>query len=151
LDRGSGRSAAVAKAGARPGAAAARARRDVPARSPGGAPGSRRRQSHRGDAAVRAGRHAGGAAHRPLLEAHRMSGATNGPDGTFSIRAPREDDVDAVVDVMNAASVDDIGVEDTEPADVFRWWHRDDFDLSRDAWLAEAADGRVIGSAAIAF
>jgi ribosomal protein S18 acetylase RimI-like enzyme len=63
----------------------------------------------------------------------------------YTIRHPVEAEIDAVVDLMNACSVDDIGSPDTEPGDLLRWWRRPDFDLSRDAWVAEAGDGRIVG------
>jgi mycothiol synthase len=76
--------------------------------------------------------------------------AANTPRGAaaeslVAIRHPRENEIDAIVDLMNACSVDDIGIPDTEPGDLLRWWRRPDFDLSRDAWVAESDHGQLVG------
>jgi mycothiol synthase len=63
------------------------------------------------------------------------------------IRAPRRDDLAAVVELLNACDVAEIGRPDTTPDDVAGDWGLNGFDLSRDAWLAEAGDGRLVGYA----
>jgi GNAT superfamily N-acetyltransferase len=62
----------------------------------------------------------------------------------FTVRAPREDEVDAIVDLMNACTVDEIGVPDAEPNEVLWTWRKSTFDRDRDAWVAEAGD-RLVG------
>jgi mycothiol synthase len=63
----------------------------------------------------------------------------------FTTRAPREDEVAAIVDLMNACSIDEIGVPDADPDEVFRTWRKGSFDRERDAWVAETAEGRLVG------
>lgn len=63
------------------------------------------------------------------------------------IRAPRRADLAAVVGVLNACDVAETGRPDTTADDVAGDWDLDGFELSRDAWLAEAGDGRVVGYA----
>jgi GNAT superfamily N-acetyltransferase len=63
----------------------------------------------------------------------------------FTIRAPREDEVAAIVDLMNACTVDEIGVPDAEHDEVLSVWRKRSFDRERDAWVAETGDGRLVG------
>jgi len=65
----------------------------------------------------------------------------------FVVRAPRDDDLDALVDLMNACTTDEIGVPDAEAGEVLRTWRKASFDRERDAWVAEAGDGRLVGYA----
>jgi len=62
-----------------------------------------------------------------------------------TLRPPRPEDAAAVADLMNACSVDDIGIPDTTVAQVERWWRQPGFDTRTDAWVAETRDGRVVG------
>ncbi len=63
------------------------------------------------------------------------------------IRAPQRADLAAVVDVLKACDVAETGRPDTAADDVAGDWDLNGFELSRDAWLAEAGDGRVVGYA----
>jgi mycothiol synthase len=63
----------------------------------------------------------------------------------YTIRAPREDEAGAIVDLMNACSIDEIGVPDAEPDEVVRVWRKASFDRERDAWVAETGDGGLVG------
>ncbi|HXY72344.1 MAG TPA: GNAT family N-acetyltransferase, partial [Actinomycetota bacterium] len=62
-----------------------------------------------------------------------------------TIRPPRPEDAAAVADLLNACSVDDIGMPDTDTAQMQRWWSQPGFDPALDAWVAEAADGGILG------
>jgi mycothiol synthase len=66
---------------------------------------------------------------------------------SYTIRHPVEDEVDAIVDLMNACAIDEIGVPDAEAGEVLRTWRKASFDRERDAWVAEAGDGRLVGYA----
>jgi GNAT superfamily N-acetyltransferase len=62
------------------------------------------------------------------------------------VRRPRADEVDAIVDLMNASTVDEIGVHDSDAEELLRSWRKSTFDRDRDAWIVETADGRLAGS-----
>jgi mycothiol synthase len=68
-------------------------------------------------------------------------------DALFRMRRPREEDLNAIVDLMNACAIDEIGVPDAEAGEVLRTWRKASFDRERDAWVAEAGDGRLVGYA----
>ena len=63
------------------------------------------------------------------------------------IRAPQRADLAAIVDLLNACDVAETGRPDTTVDDVTADWDLRGFELARDAWLAEAGDGRVVGYA----
>jgi mycothiol synthase len=63
------------------------------------------------------------------------------------IRAPQRADLATVVDLLNAGDVAEAGRPDTTVDDVTGDWDLQGFELSRDAWLAEAGDARVVGYA----
>lgn len=65
----------------------------------------------------------------------------------FTIRAPHEEDIDAIVDLMNVTTIDEIGVPDADRDDVLRTWRKASFDTDRDAWVVEAGPGRLVGLA----
>ena len=64
----------------------------------------------------------------------------------FTVRRPRADEVDAIVDLMNACTIAAIGVPDADAEELLRSWRKSTFDRDRDAWVVEAADGRLAGS-----
>ena len=67
------------------------------------------------------------------------------PEVEVALRPPRPEDAAAVADLMNACSVDDIGLPDSDAATVERWWRQPGFDRSTDAWVAENGTGRIVG------
>ncbi len=70
---------------------------------------------------------------------------------SYSIRHPVEDEIDAIVDLMNACAIDEIGVPDAEAGEVLRTWKKASFDRERDSWVAENGDGRLVGYAFVEF
>jgi mycothiol synthase len=63
------------------------------------------------------------------------------------VRRPTPDDLDAVVELGNAFERVFAEVEGFTPAELADDWKR--FDLQRNAWLVEAADGRLAGYATL--
>jgi len=62
----------------------------------------------------------------------------------FAFRAPIQDDLDAVADVLLADQTAD-GVEPTIDAHFLRQiWSRPDFDLATDAWVVTHGDGSIV-------
>jgi mycothiol synthase len=68
---------------------------------------------------------------------------------TVYIRAPRQKDLAAICEMLNACDVADCGMPDS-PLDQLRGdWQDRRFHLQTDAWLAVAPDGRIAGYAAV--
>ena len=65
----------------------------------------------------------------------------------FTARLATMDDLQAVVDVMNAVTQADIGLRNFTPAALQRQWGDDEFHLDTDAWLVADVAGRVVGYA----
>jgi mycothiol synthase len=63
------------------------------------------------------------------------------------VRAPMRADLEAIVGLLNACDVAETGRPDTTADDVAGDWDLAGFDLSKDAWVAETGDGRVVGYA----
>jgi len=63
------------------------------------------------------------------------------------IRAATRGDLPEIVDLLNTCDVAETGVPDTSEVDVESDWRLEGFDLSRDAWVAVAADGTLVGYA----
>lgn len=63
------------------------------------------------------------------------------------IRQAEPRDLATVVDLLNACDVVETGCPDTTAQDVENDWSLEGFDLSRDAWVAVADDGRITGYA----
>jgi mycothiol synthase len=63
------------------------------------------------------------------------------------MRAPRHEDAEAVVTLLRACDVAIFGEPDTEIADVRDDWTAPGFDLARDAWMIQRADGTAVGYA----
>jgi mycothiol synthase len=62
---------------------------------------------------------------------------------TFTIRAPRETDAEAVTELLRACDVVIFGAPDTDLDDVRADWSAPGFDLARDAWLLESREGAL--------
>lgn len=62
----------------------------------------------------------------------------------MNVRAPRREDLDAVLDVLRAADFAVAGGSDWTGSELAETW--DDLDLARDAWVFEL-DGRIVGYA----
>jgi mycothiol synthase len=60
------------------------------------------------------------------------------------LRRPTADDADAVLAVLVARDIVDLGEPDIELADVLADWALPDVDLARDAWVAEDDGGAVV-------
>lgn len=67
--------------------------------------------------------------------------------GPSRIRRPTPGDLDAVVALLNACDVAELGSADTAPEDVAGDWQLEGFDLGGDAWLAVTDGGGVTGYA----
>jgi mycothiol synthase len=71
--------------------------------------------------------------------------------GELSVRAPIRADAEAVTDLVVAVDVDEYGVPDFELDDLLSDWASPAFDLTQDAWLVEAPDGRLAAYAVLYF
>src|SRR6187401_2441159 len=69
----------------------------------------------------------------------------------FRIRAPKEEDAEAVAELVVAFDVEESGTPDFELDDLLADWGSPGLDLSRDALLAEEADGTLAAYAALHF
>lgn len=67
-------------------------------------------------------------------------------DAGFDVRRPRKEDLAAIVDLMNASTINEIGVPDADMEELLRSWRKSTFDPGRDAWVVEDGDGRLVGS-----
>ncbi len=63
------------------------------------------------------------------------------------VRAPARADLEAIAGLLNVCDVAETGRPDTTLDDVAGDWGLAGFELSRDAWVAESGDGRVVGYA----
>src|SRR5882672_2994529 len=63
----------------------------------------------------------------------------------YGMRAPREEDAEAVVTLLRACDVAIFGEPDTDIKDVRDEWSTPGFDLGRDAWLIQGVDGAAAG------
>jgi mycothiol synthase len=68
---------------------------------------------------------------------------------TFTIKAPRLEEVGAAAALLNEHSRRLHGVDDTSPAELLQYWESPDVDYERDVLLAEAADSSILGYADI--
>ncbi len=62
----------------------------------------------------------------------------------FTVRAPQPDEAELVTDLICACDVADTGEPDWDVAETRADWQRPGFDLSRDASIVLAADGRLV-------
>jgi mycothiol synthase len=83
----------------------------------------------------------------PKSETKKTDG--NWPAG-WSVRAPRRDDVDRVVELLNARSQKLYGENQSTRESVESWWGKQGLDLERDLLLALDARGAVSGLAFVA-
>jgi mycothiol synthase len=65
----------------------------------------------------------------------------------FTARPANMDDLQTVVDVMNAVTQADVGKRDNTPFTVGRYWQGDDLNLATDSLLIFAPDGQAAGFA----
>ena len=63
----------------------------------------------------------------------------------YLLRRPRDEDARALVDLMVAIDVDEMGAPDTELEDLEAEWAMPRFDKSKDAWTITAPDGSFAG------
>jgi len=63
----------------------------------------------------------------------------------YSVRPPGWDDVPAVTELVRACDIAQYGVPDTTAEDIRDDWLIPGFDIARDAWLAFARDGALVG------
>ena len=66
------------------------------------------------------------------------------------LRAPVPDDAPAVLAVLEARDVADLGVSDYTLGDLLDEWRAGEFDLDADAVVAEAEDGEIVAYASVA-
>ena len=64
---------------------------------------------------------------------------------TITIRPPTPADLDAIVDLINAASLAEGGTPDMTAAIIRSEWAESHFDLANNAWLAVDGDGTALG------
>ena len=67
----------------------------------------------------------------------------------FTIRAPRPEDLTAVLDLQNAVDISEYGQADSVVSDLQAEWQRKRFSLETDAWVVEDATGRLAGYAVV--
>lgn len=67
----------------------------------------------------------------------------------YRLRAPRPADAGAVLCLLVARDVADLGAPDITLEDLHDEWRSAEFDLSADARVVEAADGRIVGYASM--
>lgn len=67
------------------------------------------------------------------------------------IRPAGRGDLGAVVELLNACDVADMGIPDTSRDDVENDWATDGFDLGGDAWVAERAGGAGAGGGLVGY
>ncbi len=70
-------------------------------------------------------------------------------DDAFRVRPPVEADAEAVTELVVAFDVDEYGSPDFELDDLLADWRSPGLDLSQDAWLVEAPDGRLAAYAVL--
>ncbi|MDO8616581.1 MAG: GNAT family N-acetyltransferase [Dehalococcoidia bacterium] len=68
------------------------------------------------------------------------------PEG-FTVRPPREQDLEAVTALMRSYEEEFEGEPEAQADDVRMSWRRARFDLERDAWIIAAPDGSIAGYA----
>jgi mycothiol synthase len=66
---------------------------------------------------------------------------------TFTIRAPRMEEVEAATDLLNEHSRRLHGTPDTVPTELRQYWESPDVEFEHDVLLAEASDGSIVGYA----
>lgn len=66
---------------------------------------------------------------------------------TFTIRAPRMEEVEAATELLNEHSRRLHGADDAVPTELRQYWESPDVDFERDVLLAESSDGSIIGYA----
>lgn len=67
----------------------------------------------------------------------------------FRMRPPTRPDAEAVTDLVVAFDVDEFGAPDFELDDLVAEWASPGLDLTRDAWMVEAPDGRLAAYACL--
>lgn len=63
----------------------------------------------------------------------------------ITIRAPKMDDADAVVDLINTCAVAEGGEADENVSEVLADWKSGEISMETDIWLAIAPDGKIVG------
>jgi mycothiol synthase len=64
----------------------------------------------------------------------------------YTIRRPHDGELAAIVALMNASTMAEIGAPDADLEELLRSWRKSTFDPDRDAWVVETGDGRLVGS-----
>jgi len=67
----------------------------------------------------------------------------------YRMRAPREEDAEAVVTLLRACDIAIFGEPDTDIKDLRDEWSAPGFDLGRDAWIIHDAGGTPAGFACV--
>jgi mycothiol synthase len=62
----------------------------------------------------------------------------------FSIRPPSENDIPAIVDLLNVSSLDIQGTKDTSIEDYGRLWHSPGYDAAKDSRIATTTNGQIV-------
>jgi len=71
------------------------------------------------------------------------------PVAGVTLRPARQDDLRAIVELLCACDVAEIGRPDTSDEDVTQSWHAPHMDIGRDTWVAVDSRGGVVGYAEI--
>lgn len=67
------------------------------------------------------------------------------PADGYRLRSARPEELDAIASLVNACDVAEFGRPDFDAAFLREDWVRPRFDLTQDAWIVSAADGRIVG------
>lgn len=65
----------------------------------------------------------------------------------LAVRPPREDELDALLELMNLVTMAEVGVPDAERDELARTFRKETFDIGRDAWVVEDGAGTRVGFA----
>jgi mycothiol synthase len=65
----------------------------------------------------------------------------------LTVRPPREDELDALIDFMNVVTMEEAGVPDADRDELLRTFRKETFDTGRDAWVVEDDAGAMVGFA----
>ena len=65
----------------------------------------------------------------------------------FSVRPPQESDIPAIVDLLNASSLEIAGTLEASIEDYTNTWRSPGYDAARDSRIAITAEGQIVAAA----